>query len=191
MGEVAVAVLAGAWVVEALLLGYVMRRRGFDAYAWTLIGISLGPIAVGVALFVEFHPPSREPRLWREGRRGTGAIDVLVGIDGSPESSPAVDRVAALFGARCGRAAHPELGTAAVVLRGEPVAALRDYVNRLGYEVLAVGTRGEAQTFAALGSVAAALARGATTPVLLVDDNPVRTNRSVPSREPARASGGW
>lgn len=60
MAEVAVAVLAGAWVVEALVLGYVMRRRGFDAYAWTLIGISLGPIALSVVLFATLHPPSRE-----------------------------------------------------------------------------------------------------------------------------------
>lgn len=80
--------------------------------------------------------------------------------------------------------AHPQLDASAVVLRGEPVAALRDYVRRLGYEVLVVGTRGEGKTRAMLGSVAVALARGAGIPVLLVDDAtaPDTSSSRVPDR---------
>jgi hypothetical protein len=51
-------------------------------------------------------------------------------------------------------ASHPERSVPLLSCFGaSPVAALRDYVNRLGYEVLAVGTRGEANTLAVLGSV--------------------------------------
>jgi nucleotide-binding universal stress UspA family protein len=68
------------------------------------------------------------------------------------------------------RASHPQLDPSTVVLRGDPASALRDYVRRLGYEVLVIGTRGDGRTRSPLGSVALALARGAGIPVLLVDD---------------------
>ena len=190
-------IVAGAWMVEALALGYLMGRRGYEAYSWTLIGAMLGPIGVAVAISFWFRPPSREPLMLGGGRRGSGSLDVLVGIDGSPEAHAAVRRAASLFGDGVGRltlarvvpldatreservaetqlaeaaAAHPGLQPSTVLLRGEPVAALREYVSRLGYDVLVVGTRGEGKTHAVLGSVATALARGAGIPVLLVDD---------------------
>lgn len=209
MNNVVLAVAAGAWMLEALALGYVMGRRGYEAYSWTFLGIVLGPIAVAVALGSVFRPPSREPRLLHGGRRRTGSTDVLVGIDGSPESSAAVDRAASLFAGSAGRitlarvvpvdatrdserlaeiqlaaacAAHPELDPSTVVLRGEPVTALRDYVNRLGYDVLVVGTRGGGKTRAMLGSVAMALARGVGIPVLLVDDDTATVETATPIR---------
>lgn len=67
-------------------------------------------------------------------------------------SSPPTCETQEQLSAAC--SAHGELDPSAVVLRGEPVAALRDYVNRLGYEVLVVGTRGEGKSRAILGSVA-------------------------------------
>jgi nucleotide-binding universal stress UspA family protein len=212
VGNVVLSIVAGAWMLEALALGYIMGRRGYEAYSWTLVGTVLGPIAVVIALTFVFRPPSREPRLLRGGRRGTGSIDVLVGIDGSPAAAAAVHRAGSRFGSSAGRvtlarvvpldatreterlaetqlaaacAAHPELEPSTVVLRGEPVAALRDYVNRLGYEILVVGTRGEGKSRAMLGSVAMALARGAGIPVLLVDDVTAGTGTTTPTR-PAR-----
>jgi len=196
MSEFVMAGVAGVWVVEALVLGYVMGRRGYDAYAWTLIGLFLGPISVALALSFSIRPPSWQPRFLHAGARGLGRTGVLVGIDGSAESNAAVERVKALFGASLGRvtlaravpidatadaeqiaerqlavalAAHREIDPSTVVLRGEPVAALRDYADRLGYELLAVGTRGQGRTKAILGSVATGLARGGSIPVLLVD----------------------
>lgn len=159
----------------------------------------LGPLILPVAVTFVVRPPSREPQFLRTGHRGGGSVDVLVGVDGSPESAAAVSRAVALFGPAAGRitlarvipvdatpeteqtaeaeldaacAAHPELDAATVVLRGEPIAALRDYLRRLGYEVLVVGTRGTGRSTAVLGSVATGLARGAGIPVLLVDDEP-------------------
>lgn len=196
MGEFVWAVAAGAWVVESLALGYVMGRRGYDAYAWTMIGLFLGPLSVVVALSFAIRSPAWQPKFTHAGDRGVGRTDVLVGIDGSRESQAAVAKVTRLFGSSLGRvtvaeavpldatreresaaerrlqetvAAHPELDPSTVVLRGKPVAALRDYAERLGYELIVVGTRGHGRTRAVLGSVAIGLARGGGVPVLLVD----------------------
>ena len=197
MSELAIAVAAGAWVLEAMALGYLMGRRGYQAPVWIFVGIVLGPVGVLLALSDVVRPPEHEPELLRAGRRRGGAIDVLVGIDDSPESAAAVGRVLDLFGDRVGRVtlarvipidasldiereaaaeladactAHPDLDPATVVLRGQPAAALRQYVEELGYEVLVVGTRGAGKAHAPLGSVAMALAKGVGIPVLLVDD---------------------
>ena len=197
MSELTFAVVVGAWVVEALALGYLMGRRGYQAGVWVFVGLAFGPVGVLLALHVVLRPPAHEPTLLHAGHRHPGAVDVLVGIDGSPESAAAVGRVLDLFGAGVGRitlarvvpidasvdlereateqltdarAAHPALDAATVVLRGDPASALRDYVEQLGYEVLVIGTRGEGRSHAPLGSVAMALARGVGIPVLLVDD---------------------
>lgn len=197
MPDVVWVIVAGAWVLEALVLGYVMGRRGYEAYSWTLMAMVLGPLILPVAISYVLRSPSREPKLLRPGHGGAGPIDVLVGVDGSPESAAAVTQAVALFGPRAGRitlarvvpvgatreteqlaeaeleaacAAHPDLDPSTVVLRGEPIAALREYLRRLGYEVLVVGTRGSGRSKAVLGSAAAGLARGAGIPVLLVDD---------------------
>jgi nucleotide-binding universal stress UspA family protein len=196
MGDFLWAVVAFGWLVEALVLGHVMGRRGYDAYSWTLIGLFLGPLAVAVALSFAIRAPSWQPKFLHSASRGTGPVDVLVGIDGSRESTTAAAKVRTLFGSAEGRvtfaqaipldatverervaerqlvaasAAHPELDPSTVVLRGEPVAALRDYAFRLGYEVLVVGARGKGRTKALLGSVATGLARGGSVPVLPVD----------------------
>lgn len=64
-----------------------------------------------------------------------------------------------------------DLNPATVVLHGEPVSQSPEYADRLGYEVLMVGARGEDKTRSQIGSVASAIARGTTLPVLLVDDH--------------------
>lgn len=143
MGELIVVLAAAAWLVEALTLGYVMGRRGYEAYAWTAIAALLGPIAVVVAVRVLIRPPPREPRLLHGGRRGPGSLDVLVGIDGSAESLAVLDRLASQLRDTVGRvtlarvvtldaepeseaaaerqlaaarSTHPELGAATVAL---------------------------------------------------------------------------
>jgi nucleotide-binding universal stress UspA family protein len=197
MSELTFAVAAGAWIVEAFVLAYLMGRRGYQAGVWLFVGVVCGPIGVLLALSAALRPPAHEPRLLHAGSRRGGPIDVLIGIDRSSESAAAVDRVLSLFGHGAGRvtlarvipidasldvereaaaeladarASHPQLDPSTVVLRGDPASALRDYVRRLGYEVLVIGTRGDGRTRSPLGSVALALARGAGIPVLLVDD---------------------
>jgi nucleotide-binding universal stress UspA family protein len=120
-------------------------------------------------------------------------IDVLVGVDGSPESFAAVVGVGELFGSRLGRLsvatviprdavsaacadATGLLRRAAflvadraerIVLRGSPATALGEYAAGNGYDVIAVGTTGRGFAKALLGSVATELARRTKTPVLL------------------------
>lgn len=196
MEEILLAIVIATWITEALLLGYLMGRRGYDAYSWTLIGVVFGPISLAIAISVAARTPQRGARFLHTGKTGVGSIDVLIGVDGSPQSEAAIRRVGSLFGGSAGRitfanvvpidatpetetaaeaqlasarAAHPELDPSTVVLRGRPVDALRDHVTQLGYDLLAVGTRGTGGSSAILGSVATELARHAGVPVLLVD----------------------
>jgi nucleotide-binding universal stress UspA family protein len=186
-----------AWVALGLVVGWVMGRRGFEPYTWTLLGVVLGPIAVVIAVAWLVRPPSWEPQLLRAGDvdRRAGTIDVLVAWDGSPEARAALRAVESLVADRVGRltftrvvaidappdvvhAAEAELEAACeasdvgrspstVLLRGQPAVALKEYAHRLGYDVLALGTRGVGRSHALLGSVASALVRGAGLPVVM------------------------
>src|ERR1043165_1368164 len=100
MSELAFAIGVGAWVIEALVLGYLMGRRGYQAGVWVFVGIVFGPIGVLLALSVVLRPAAHEPHLLHGGHRRAGRVDVLVGIDGSAESAAAVGRVLDLFGDR-------------------------------------------------------------------------------------------
>lgn len=196
-----------AWSLEALALGYFMGRRGYDSYAWVVIGFVFGPISLGIALFYVRQSPSRDPVVLRPGKSGPGLIDVLVGVDGSPEADGGIPSVRRLLGSELGsitvaqvipvdatvearlraeqdlaRVAdeHSTLGVSTVLLRGEPAAALRDYAADLQCELIVVGARGRGRSASLLGSVATALAGGGTLPVLLV-------SASAPPRQPRTA----
>jgi nucleotide-binding universal stress UspA family protein len=187
-----------AWMLEALALGYFMRRRGYDGYTWVSLGTVLGPIAVVVAVTFVVRPASRQPTLIHSGRRGSEGIDVLIGVDGSPNGDAAVACIASLLGRPLGRVTlgyvvplaagaeperiakaqlegtrshHASLDPSTVLLRGAPSEALQDYAVRQGYKLLVVGTRGDGRSRALLGSVAVDLAGGSSVPVLLVDDS--------------------
>lgn len=196
MSSVAVVVFVG-WVALGFVVGWVMGRRGFEPYTWTLLGVVLGPIAVVIAVAWIVRPPAWEPQLLRAGdvERRAGTTDVLVAWDGSPEARAALRAVESLVGDRVGRltfarvvaidappdavrAAEAELDAACasrvpgpspstVLLRGQPAVALKEYAHRQGYDVLALGTRGVGRSHALLGSVASALVRGAGLPVVM------------------------
>jgi hypothetical protein len=85
------------------VLALVMGRLGHSPFAWGLLGLVLGPIALLLAL-VEVR--SERPwwtRLVASGAPGSGPVDVLVGIDGSPESAAATTAALELLGGRVGR----------------------------------------------------------------------------------------
>jgi nucleotide-binding universal stress UspA family protein len=85
------------------VLAIVMGRLGHSPFAWGLLGLLLGPIALLLAL-VEVR--SERPwwtRLVASGDPGSGPVDVLVGIDGSPESAAATTAALELLGDRVGR----------------------------------------------------------------------------------------
>jgi nucleotide-binding universal stress UspA family protein len=91
------------WLSIGISLALVMGRRGHGAFQWLLLGAVLGPIALPLALARirdERRPQTQE---LAAGVRGSGAIDVLVGIDGSPESQAALGSAVELLGPRIGR----------------------------------------------------------------------------------------
>jgi nucleotide-binding universal stress UspA family protein len=93
------------WLTVGITLAVLMGRRGHSPFEWFLIGAVLGPIALPLA----WGRISSEPAaLNREivdavPGLGTGPIDVLVGIDGSPESETALRTAVEILGARIGR----------------------------------------------------------------------------------------
>lgn len=206
------AIILTAWIIEAVAVGYAMARRGFDQFAWTAIAIGIGPIVLPFAFSSNRKPEIPQPTLVHAGGTGDGEVDVLVGIDGSPESAAALRHAQTLLGSRVGRLtlahvipidagsdaekdAMKALAEAAsknakdatqLVLRGRPVDALRNYADRLGYELLAVGTRGHGETRSLIGSVATGLARGTGVPVLLVDADESETRTNGRERAVAR-----
>jgi nucleotide-binding universal stress UspA family protein len=97
------------WLAVALTIGItlavLMGRRGHNAFEWFLLGTILGPIALPLAwgrIGSEPRAPNREVVDAAPGR-GTGPVDVLVGIDGSAESEAALRTAVEILGPRIGR----------------------------------------------------------------------------------------
>jgi nucleotide-binding universal stress UspA family protein len=84
------------------VLALVMGRLGHSPFAWGVLGLVLGPIALLLALVAAGNQPS-PARLLASGVPGAGPVDVLVGVDGSPESAAATTAALDLLGGRVGR----------------------------------------------------------------------------------------
>lgn len=165
-----------------------MWRRGYDGWAWFVVGVLMGPLSIAPALARRTTPRHYD------APDDVGLVDVLVGFDGSAESRAAIATATAVFGSRLGRltlatavpidySAHAArlsrtaLDEAAKALapsastqlvEGLPSVALAAYASEAGYEVLVVGTRGAGLSKHVLGSVATALSHSSKVPVLLV-----------------------
>jgi nucleotide-binding universal stress UspA family protein len=190
-----VGILGATWFAIGMALALIMGRRGHDAYAWLVLGMFLWPIALFLAVYTDRSPHRHEPRILAQPPQGTGPVDVLVGIDGSPESRAAVDTAIHLLGSRLGRltlaravplycgfelerTADQSLQVEAERLRprevglevveGHPASALTELAAAAGYELVVIGTRGAGLSRELLGSTAVALARHSKLPVLLV-----------------------
>jgi nucleotide-binding universal stress UspA family protein len=85
------------------VLAIVMGRLGHSPFAWGLLGLLLGPIALLLALVEVRNERPWWTRLVASGDPGSGPVDVLVGIDGSPESAAATTAALELLGDRVGR----------------------------------------------------------------------------------------
>jgi nucleotide-binding universal stress UspA family protein len=99
-------IVAGLWALIGVTASIVMGRRGHSSFAWLLLGAFMGPLVIAPALGVvraARRDPRARARLLREGGAGTGTVDVLVGIDGSVESSAALRAALDLFADRIGR----------------------------------------------------------------------------------------
>jgi nucleotide-binding universal stress UspA family protein len=93
------------WLTVGITLAVLMGRRGHSPFEWFLIGAILGPIALPLAwsrISSEPAAPNREI-VDAVPRPGTGPVDVLAGIDGSPESETALRTAVEILGSRIGR----------------------------------------------------------------------------------------
>jgi nucleotide-binding universal stress UspA family protein len=193
-------VIAVVWVAIGIALSLVMGRRGYDAWGWLIVGAVLGPLAIVLALTTR-PDPSAPTRAISTGHSVGDHVDVLVGVDGSPQSEAALRGVAALFGDRLGRLAvatvvpHDATGETEraanalvarvpdgvgakierIVLRGRPPTALREQAAVGEYDVIAIGRVGHGLSKALLGSTASRMAHATERPVLLFGE---RTSRA-------------
>lgn len=92
-------VIAGlTWLVIGLVIAVVMRRRGHDFWIWLALGCVLGLLAIPLAVErARFHPIEHEEPA---PIRHPGRLDILAGVDGSPEAIAAVIAALSLFGDR-------------------------------------------------------------------------------------------
>ena len=95
--------LMATFACIGFVLAIVMGRLGYSPFAWGLLGLLLGPIALLLALVEVRKERPWWTRLVASGDPGGGPVDVLVGIDGSPESAAATAAVLELLGGRMGR----------------------------------------------------------------------------------------
>lgn len=89
-------ILASVWLLTGVVIAIVMRRRGHAFWIWLVLGCALGLLAVPLAVErARFHPIE-----YREAppTRRLGGLDVVAGIDGSPEAIAAVRAALELFG---------------------------------------------------------------------------------------------
>lgn len=97
------ALLMATFACIGFVLAIVMGRLGRSPFAWGLLGLLLGPIALLLALVEVRNERPWWTRLVASGEPGSGPVDVLVGIDGSPESAAATTAALELLGDRVGR----------------------------------------------------------------------------------------
>lgn len=183
------------WLGIGVVLAAALGRRGFDSVSWLLIGIVLGPMAIPIAWNCIRRDETLSPQVLAApaaARDATG-IDVLVGFDGSPEASGAVNEAIVLFGDRLGRltlatvvpfdeapvaddvaqtalaaevAKLTQFAPTLELVHGHPATALAAAALEGGYDVLVVGTTGAGHAHL-FGSAAKELAHHSTVPVLL------------------------
>ena len=91
------------WILIGITAAIVMRRRGHSLFSWGLLGAVFGPLVVVFALDAVRREGEATPATVHTGAPGRGPVDVLVGIDGSPESEAALDAAIALLDGRIGR----------------------------------------------------------------------------------------
>jgi len=194
--ETFVIVAAVCWLSIGLTLSLAMGRRGHDAFAWLILGTLFGPLGAIFAVEARGQEEIRPELVARRGMSGSGPVDVLAGIDGSPESWAALGAAFEILGSRLGRltlatvipfdcgadrqrAARAQLEQAGTIVAGEPrlevlhgrpAPALLDRAVEDGYDLVVIGTRGSGASKALLGSTALDVARSAKVPVLLMGD---------------------
>jgi nucleotide-binding universal stress UspA family protein len=147
----ALLVVGALWLVIGVATAVVMGRRGHDPFAWLLAGVVLGPLALPAAVAAARHPGLARPRRLLAGVPATGRVDLLVGIDGSPQAAAALDAALDVLGARLGRL------TLAAVTDVDATVAHQQQEARLRQELQRQAARAQARLAAAGVEVTAEL----------------------------------
>ena len=90
------------WVTIGLATAWVVGRRG-RFFRWAQLGFFLGPLLIPLALSHVRQLRNRRPEVVRRGSVQHGAVDVLVGIDGSSEAISALQTIVEVLGGRLRR----------------------------------------------------------------------------------------
>jgi nucleotide-binding universal stress UspA family protein len=99
-----IVILVGVvWVAIGVVLSVVMRRKGHLGFGWLAVGVLMGPMAVVFALDTLRREPEAVQEIVAHGTPHPGTTDVLIGVDGSPESGTAVEAALRLFRPTLGR----------------------------------------------------------------------------------------
>lgn len=85
------------WVTIGLATAWLVGRRG-RFFRWAQLGFFLGPLLIPLALSHVRQLRNRRPEVVRRGWVEHGAVDVLVGIDGSPEAIAALQTIVEVLG---------------------------------------------------------------------------------------------
>jgi nucleotide-binding universal stress UspA family protein len=96
-------ILFMSFVAIGVAASIFMGRRGHNPFAWLLLGAFLGPLVIPVIAVAVHEERMHQRRKVVGGTSAAGAVDVLVGIDGSPEAEAALHAASALFGPLIGR----------------------------------------------------------------------------------------
>ena len=88
--------VAVAWLLCGVITGFVMRRKGHDFFVWLALGSVLGPLVFPLA--IESKRRDSDIEAESRDRAYPGALDILVGLDGSDESSHALASAMEMFG---------------------------------------------------------------------------------------------
>jgi nucleotide-binding universal stress UspA family protein len=92
-----------AWALLGVSTALVMGRRGHQPFMWLVLAIVFGPLVVPLAVNALRHHRQGLLQRLSIGHAGTGTVDVLGGIDGSPEAEQAIVSAIHILGSRLGR----------------------------------------------------------------------------------------
>lgn len=188
--------LGTGWLALGVVAVAVMRHRGHDTFAWSVLFLFLGPLALPLAVSSDRHPPTQPSDPAIDGR-----LDVLVALNGPAGEAAAlaaldllgtrvtcltlaavVDLEAAstVRGRDMQRETQARLDAAArdlavvttspvhtVILFGEPRHALQHFAAEHGYELIVAASGCAGRWRLARRRAASTLATASPVPVLI------------------------
>lgn len=89
------------WFAIGAAIGVVEARRGHWHKGWVVLAV-FGPLAIGLAKHAREREAEAGALLLETGEHRAGGLDVLVGLDGSPDALRATETVVEMLGPRLG-----------------------------------------------------------------------------------------